>query len=678
MTSPWFYLTSGINFWCELKPSVEHSSQNKQLRVSSIGIKTRFSTSLHLPPATLLPKGPPADHTCDLRLLHTCDVHVHLSAFDYDTQTSTLAGGLSRTATLIREARREAAHSLLFDTGDFLQGSLLGDVLNTQGPESNTPHPAIVAMNLLHYDAVTLGNHEFSFGLDYLKTALSDAEFDVVLANAHRHLRSENGDAGQFLPAYKLLSLELSDTRGHPRQIKLGIIGFTPPQTAIWDRHHVQETLTFSNFVDSARIWVPKLKSAGADLVIALCHTGISAAGSAAEAEHAALSLSKVEGIDVLLCGHQHLVFPGPKFHGIAGVDAVKGTLNGKPATMPGYWGDHLGVIDLSLSQSDDQTWHIHDHTCTVRPVIAPRATDAEPAAQTPEAPDILRAVQPHHDRTLRHSQKIIGSTQHPLNSYFSMITSDAALQLIAQAKHNFMRQALNSTPYGALPLLTAVAPFKAGGHAGPSYFVDIPAGSLTLRDLATLYPFPNVISAVKLTGADLWQWLERISATFQKITPGQQDQPLHRTDVPSYAFDHLFGLSYAFDLSRAPAGSENSAGRVSHVHHNGTAIDDQQEFIVACSGYRASGGGLARLDPAKTVVQHRTNIRDILERHIRQSERRDPALRSDWGFCPLPHTSVTFLSGPTAGHHLHEHPNLSLTELGQNIDGFARIRLAL
>ena len=130
------------------------------------------------------------------------------------------------------------------------------------------------------------------------------------------------------------------------------MIGFVPPQIVQWDKAHLDGKATTIDIVDAAKKHVPDLKKAGADIVVALCHSGIAGGERKGGEENAALHLAKVDGIDVILTGHQHFTFPGGKeFANIPGVDVKAGTLHGKPAVMAGFWGSHLGLIDLDLTK---------------------------------------------------------------------------------------------------------------------------------------------------------------------------------------------------------------------------------------------------------------------------------------------------------------------------------------
>lgn len=621
-----------------------------------------------------------------LRILHTTDLHMHLSAYDYFLDRQNPKLGLSRVASLIKQARGEVDASLLFDTGDFLQGNLLGEHINSQGRNAARHHPAIMAMNLLNYDACTLGNHEFSYGVNFLRAALSGAEFDVVLTNVTRKAGSK--PTPDFLPRFSLLKRTVQDKNGQSHPITLGAIGFIPPQTAIWERHHVAQHLDFSDFMRSARQVVPHVKAAGADLIVALCHTGIAAAHSPGARENAALALSTIDGIDVLLCGHQHQRFPSPDFDNIAGVDPVLGTLNGKPALMPGYWGSHLGVMDIRLRRDPRAGWQIDGHHCSLRAVAeaAPKATAIPPATMptATEAPELIHALRPFHDGALAYGQTEIATTAQPINSFFSLVSADTGLHLIANAKIRFVRQALATTELKDIPVLAAVSPFRAGGPAGPNHYVAIAKGVFTQKDLVALYQFPNVMAAVKLTGAEIREWLEQVSGMFNQITPGQSDQPLHRADFPSYRFDHLIGLDYGFDLSQPPRYDSHlnlispASHRVTHLNWQGRPVAPQQQFIVACSSFRAAGSGFADLATHPALDIEPTRIRDIVAAYLKEEPNPFQQRHPNWVFRAQPNTSVMFKTAAAAAPHLQEIPRLRMTALDHDNDGFLRVRLSL
>lgn len=619
-----------------------------------------------------------------LRLMATTDLHVHILPYDYYTDKPSAQIGLARTAALITEARQEAANGLLVDNGDFLQGNPMGDYVAGQGGSAGqggrapcAVHPMFTAMNLLGYDAATLGNHEFNYGLDFLMSALAGAAFPVVAANIARQLGASARDDQTLLPPYVILNRTIADGAGQTHRLRIGVIGFVPPQVVQWDKAHLAGRIFSRDILETAAILVPQMKAEGADIIIALSHSGIGAATASDSMDNASTALARIAGIDALVAGHSHLVFPSPDFSGLADVDTLRGTICGKPAVMPGFHGSHLGLIDLLLERQGDG-WRLADFTAEARPV-------GRRPGDTATSTAIAAAVSSAHTATLAYARRSIGHTARPLNTYFALLAPCPAVRLVADAQAAHVARLLAGTPEAALPILAAAAPFKTGGRSGPGYFTDVPAGDMALRHAADLYIFPNSIAALCLTGAELADWLERAVSIYRQITPGQRDQPLIDPDFPCYNFDLIHGLGFQIDLGQ-PARHDRHGGlvhptarRIRHLTWHGTALDPSARFIVATNSYRASGSGGFPITPANQIdLPGRDNIRDILRCHIAEVGTARAFAAPEWRFAPMSCTSVTFESGPTARAHLAEVATLRLDPLTDTDDGFARFRLHL
>ena len=300
-----------------------------------------------------------ADSAVKLRLLETTDIHVHIVDYDYFQDRPSVAVGLARTAALIEQARGEVTNSLLFDNGDLIQDNPLGDfVARQRGLGEGDVHPVYKAMNLLDYDAANIGNHEFNYGVDFLVRSLDGAEFPYV--NANVFIDDGDDDATNdepFFTPYLILDRTLMAEDGTPHDIKVGVIGFVPPQIMQWDKQNLTGKVITKDIVDTARVFVPQMKAAGADIVVAVPHSSLTTVDRTGLDENATFYLSEVPDIDAILFGHGHIEFPGRRFADLAGVDNDNGLVNGVPAVMPGFWGSHLGVIDLDLSVSDTGAW---------------------------------------------------------------------------------------------------------------------------------------------------------------------------------------------------------------------------------------------------------------------------------------------------------------------------------
>ncbi|PZU92416.1 MAG: bifunctional 2',3'-cyclic-nucleotide 2'-phosphodiesterase/3'-nucleotidase [Chelatococcus sp.] len=611
-----------------------------------------------------------------LRLLETTDLHVNVVPYDYFRDGPDDTVGLAKTASLIKAAQAEARNSLLFDNGDFLQGSSLGDyVAYKKGLKAGETHPMIAAMNALPYLCGTLGNHEFNYGLDFLDHGLAKAEFPLVCANVERVGR------GALIDAWRLFEQSFEDEAGNRHVLQIGVIGFVPPQIMQWDKANLDGRVIATDIVDAAGKHMPDLMAANPDLVIALCHSGIAGGERRGMEENAALHLSKVEGIDVILTGHQHLVFPGGKaFDGIAGVDNVKGSLNGKPACQPGFWGSHLGIVDLDLEKRGER-WRIAEFKVEPRPIYE-RTPDRKIVPKAAAEAGILAAVKADHEATLTYMREPVGSTASPINSFFALVADDPSVQIVSEAQLAYAQPLMAQTRWKNLPILSAAAPFKSGGRAGPGFFTDIPAGPIAIKNIADIYLYPNTIQIVKVTGAQVGEWLERSAGIFNRIDPAKADeQPLINPNFPAFNFDVIDGVTYRIDVTQ-PSRYDNDgklvapeARRIRDLSFGGAPIDEKAEFLVVTNNYRASGGGNFPGTRSTVVLEAPDLNRDAVVRYVIDKKTIEPKADGNWSLSPLPAgVNVTFVTSPAAAGRLPE--GLKAEPAGDGGDGFAKYRL--
>lgn len=305
-----------------------------------------------------------------LRILETTDLHAHIFPHDYEPMSS-LGYGLANLAILMEQAKEEvpSTNSLLFDVGDTIQGSPLANyVAKYHKLKTGEVHPVIEAMNRLNYDAATLGNHDFNYGLDFLKLTIAKANFPYVSANIYidDHDDNDSNDKNAFMP-YIILDKQVKDQRGKSQSIKIGVIGFAPPQEM--KQSHLAGLIKTKDIVQTAKKFIPEMQAKGTNLIIALAHSGLDInVDDIPNVDNAVYPLSKVPGIDAILFGHKHLTFPGSaEFNHLPGVDNIKGTINGVPAVEAGYWGNHLGILDLILENTNGQ-WKVIDSLSVNRP----------------------------------------------------------------------------------------------------------------------------------------------------------------------------------------------------------------------------------------------------------------------------------------------------------------------
>ncbi|MDQ2780404.1 MAG: bifunctional 2',3'-cyclic-nucleotide 2'-phosphodiesterase/3'-nucleotidase [Pseudomonadota bacterium] len=614
-----------------------------------------------------------------LRILETTDVHMNLLNYDYYQDKPTDEYGLAKTATLIKAARAESPNSLYFDNGDLLQGSPLGDyVAKTEHLQPGEVHPAYRVLNALGVDAGNLGNHDFNYGLPFLRQSMGGAHFPIVNSNVY----IDDGDAtpandrNAFTP-FVLLDRSFTDTAGAKHALKIGVIGFVPPQIMAWDRSNLLGKVKVRDIVETAQHFVPLMKAQGADLVVAIPHSGFERGEALRFAENTVARLAEVPGIDAILFGHSHGEFPGRFFADYPKLDLTRGTINGIPAVMPGRWGDHLGVIDLVLDDSSGD-WKVTNSHAEIRAVRDPVTKKALVEAD----PQVARRVAREHEGTLAQMRATVARTRTPIQSYFAQVADDPSVQLVSMAQLAYARRAVQGTDYEKLPLLSAAAPFKSGGRQGWTYYTDIPTGPLALRNVADLYVYPNTIKVVEISGAQVREWLEMSAGQFNRIDPaGASEQDLINPAFQSFNFDSIEGVSYRIDVTQ-PARFDRSgkvvaadAHRIVDLRYEAQPIDPAARFLVVTNNYRASGGGnFPGLDGSSIVVDAPDENRVALVQYLTEKKEFDPTADGNWRIGPVPGVKLRFLSGAGGIAHLARYPQIRLVR--DNGDGSALYEL--
>ena len=571
-----------------------------------------------------------------LTMMETTDLHQNILGYDYYKLAADNSVGIERTATLIKQVRAANTNTMLFDAGDIIQGTVLGDYQALVNKVPCTDKLAIFkAMDSIGYDAGTIGNHEFNYGLAYLGQ-VTNRQFNVpnlpapsaqakctgpaypqVLANV-----VSTTDSKPIFDPYVILTRSLSATTPDGKTVvvpvKIGVIGFTPPAIMSWDKGNLDGNVTTTGLKETAEKYIPEMKAKGADLIVAISHGGPDNAAYAATMENGNLYLAQVPGIDVLLMGHMHQVFPNAAStvgaFNITGVDKTAGTVAGVPAVMANFWGKNLGVVNLSLKYGATG-WAV-DKTATKTSTLSTQNADKSyVAADATIAP----LVQTEHQGTITYVKTPIGTTDYRLSTYFADVGDTTAIQVVNQAQAAYVKTyvAANLPQYKTLPVLSVSAPFKSG-FAGGTDYTDVASGNLAIFNAADLYLYANTIQAVVVTGADLKAWLETAATRFNKIDPTlTAEQPLVST-YPGYNFDVLDGdasMKYEIDVTQA------QGSRIKNFTYNGTLVDPAAQFVVATNNYRASGGGnFPGLNGSKTIYASPDANRDVLIAYVKKA----------------------------------------------------------
>ncbi|WP_186195957.1 bifunctional 2',3'-cyclic-nucleotide 2'-phosphodiesterase/3'-nucleotidase [Burkholderia gladioli] len=626
----------------------------------------------------------PAGTRATLALLETTDLHTNVLSYDYFKLAADSSIGFERVATLIAAARKQYPNNLLLDDGDTIQGTALSDYQALVKPVSCDQTLAIYkVMNAAKFDGGAIGNHEFNYGLPYLSQVTGN-RFDIdglpdpaqqqkcagphfpqVLSNVIS-ARTKQPLFQPYTIITRVVSATAPDGSTVSAPVKVGIIGFTPPAIMSWDKRWLDGKVYTTGLKEAAEKYIPEMRAKGADLVVAISHGGLDNSAYSPTMENGSWWLAQVPGIDAMLIGHSHQVFPDANStvgqFNLPGVDKVKGTVNGVPTVMANYWGKHLGVIKLDLAW-DGKRWNVDKSRTTVEARSIQNADKRYVAAD----PSVSAAIAAEHQATIDYVKTPVGSTDYRMSSYFADVGDPGAIQIVNEAQADYVASYVqaNLPQYASLPVLSVSAPFKSG-FGGGTDFTDVAPGGLAINNAADLYLYPNTVYAVKISGGDLKAWLETAAKRFNTIDPNAATVQQLVSSFPGYNFDMFTSpeLSYEIDVTQ-PVGS-----RIRKLLYKGAALDANAQFIVATNNYRASGGGnFPGLDGSKTIFASPDANRDVLIAYIKKrgklTRATDGAARS-WRF--------TRLAGSAAHVRFASAPNLLAEAAAAGLTGITQV----
>ncbi|MEB9630417.1 MULTISPECIES: bifunctional 2',3'-cyclic-nucleotide 2'-phosphodiesterase/3'-nucleotidase [Bacillus] len=625
-------------------------------------------------PATAHADENTGESTVNLRILETSDIHVNLMNYDYYQTKTDNKVGLVQTATLVNKAREEVKNSVLFDDGDALQGTPLGDYvankIKDKDPKNpvdpNYVHPLYRVMNLMKYDVISLGNHEFNYGLDYLKEVTSKTKIPVINSNVYidDHDGNDENDEHYFDRPYHILEKEVVDEAGQKQIVKIGVMGFVPPQIMNWDKANLEGQVKAKDIVETAKKMVPKMKAEGADVIVALAHSGVDKSGYNVGMENASYYLTEVPDVDAVLMGHSHT--------------EVQDIFNGVPVVMPGVFGSNLGIIDMQLKKVNGK-WEVQKKNQS-KPALR-KIADSKGNPLVESDQKLVNEIKDEHEKTIEYVNTPVGETKAPINSYFSLVQDDPSVQIVTNAQKWYVEQELKKPEYEKIkdiPVLSAGAPFKAGGRNGAAYYTDIPAGTLAIKNVADLYVYPNTLYAVKVNGAQVKEWLEMSAGQFNQIDPKPKEkieQQLVNTGYPTYNFDIIDGLKYEIDVTQPAKYDKDgkvvnaNANRIVNMTYEGKPVADNQEFIVATNNYRGSSQTFPGVSKGEVVYQSQDETRQIIVKYMQETPVINPTADQNWTFKPIVADKLitTFDSSPKAKEYIKKDGKISYVGPSEN-----------
>jgi 2',3'-cyclic-nucleotide 2'-phosphodiesterase/3'-nucleotidase len=497
-------------------------------------------------------------------VLGTTDLHGNLFPIDYYTDKPDNRG-LAKISTLIKQVRRESPNVLLIDSGDTIQGTPLEYYHNKKN--NQPPDPMMLAMSALHYDSMTVGNHEYNFGLKVLEKARSEAGFPWLSANTY----NKGTNQTHYQP---YIVKELAGVR-------IAVLGLTTPGIPNWENAPNYDGLEFREPLSEAKKWVPILRrKERADVVVIAMHMGLEQdlrtgemnPGQVTNENRAVAIAQQVPGIDLIFMGHTH-------------VPVSSLVINGVQLIQANYWGRHLARVDLYL-ENVGLRWR----------VFARAARTIAVESGTVPDPEILKLGEPYNRETQAWLSRAIGESAKELTAAEARFRDTAILDLIQRVQ---------------------MEAGKADASMAAVFNPDarIARGPVTVRDIAGLYVYENTLVVLEVTGQQLKEALEHSAKYFRAYEPGKSPADLVDEKIPAYNFDIAAGVNYVLNIAK-PIGQ-----RVENLEFQGKPIAPTQKLRLATNNYRVNGGGgYTMYQGAPVVYRSSEEIRELIidwvERH--------------------------------------------------------------
>ena len=297
---------------------------------------------------------------------------------------------------------------------------------------------------------------------------------------------------------------------------------------------------------------------------------------------------------------------------------------------------------------------------------------------------DLIDMAAHDHNGTINYVRKEVGETTAPITSYFAQVQDDPSIQIVNNAQLWYAKKQVAGTADENLPLLSAAAPFKAGTRGDATYYTDIPAGPLAIKNVADLYLYDNVTALLKVTGAQIKEWLEMSAGQFNQIDPNSKEpQQLINSSYRSYNYDVIDGLTYKFDLTQPNKYDREGklvnpdASRVRDLAYQGKPIDLNQTFLVVTNNYRATGNFPGVKDAAEKRLLNLENRQAIID-YIVSEKTINPTADGNWSFVPnITNADIRFASSDNARAHLSGQDAISYVGPSTQA-GFAEYRLVV
>lgn len=505
--------------------------------------------------------------TVKITILGTTDLHANIYNWSYEDGKETEDFGMAKVYSVVEKVREENPNTLLIDNGDTIQGTILSDDLYNFNLELK--HPVIDTMNFMGYDAMTLGNHEFNFGLEMVEKIQKEAKFPILAANAN--YKKDN--------SYLAKPYIIKEVAG----VKVGILGITNPNIPRWDGPKVTE-LKFASPVESAEKHIKEMKEEGVDVIILSTHMGYTSEYGGDGADEV---IAKFPEVAAVLTGHAHATEK----------QKVGNTLVGAARNE----GRQVVRFDIELTKKDGK-WEVIDSTVDIIDVKEYKASE-----------ELKEYAKEYHNKTLSFLVEIIGKAS-------ENFAPDSEIPGIpeAQLRDTALIDLINNVQLKATGADVAGAALFASGS-------NLRAGDLNYASIFEIYKYPNTLVGVEVTGAELKAYMEWSAAYYNTFTPGDINLSFN-PKIRVYNYDMFQGVDYKIDISK-PEGE-----RIVDLKFKGELVKDTDTLKLAINNYRYGGlKNMGIISGEPYFESDPKSLRSYIADYIAEHKTIEPIVDNNW-----------------------------------------------
>lgn len=498
-----------------------------------------------------------------LVIYQTSDLHGFVYPTNYVTEKSL---GILKIGTYILKDEKNYDESLKIDCGDLIQGSALTHYLSKQKIDTN---PITELLEDIGYDAYTLGNHEFNYGLDYLNTAYKTISNKIINSNI-------KGLAFDTKP-YKIFNFN---------GFRVGCIGFTTSFIPNWEQEKNIENLEFLDPVKVYGQYEKELKEKS-DMIIVCYHGGFekSLDGNNTPTEkltkenQASELLENYDSIDIVLSGHQHRSF----------ITKVNGVI----CTQPMHNGQNFTkiVIDTDTREVSYELVDVSTLSDEINAELEKRFTN------------INKELQEYLDKEIGHFKNDI------------ILEDIFTARLKGHPFINFLHEVqldVSNADFSALSLFDTAIGFKK---------------NVSIRDVLINYPYPNTLKVLKVKGSKIKEAIEK-SVTYFVLENNKVkiNEEFLVPKVQNYNYDTFAGLTYKIDLNK------DFGERVVSMKKDGEEIDLNKDYTIVLNNYRASNTAIyPSYENAEVVKEINMDMSELIIDYFQRNHEVDVPTESSY-----------------------------------------------